>query len=275
NKLRQIGLAAQHFHSAKRCYPPGYLGLLPRRVMPTNLHSGTSPPWGESQSVGFLPFLLPYLELDSVYDPIVQDTSSAVGLLDIDKCGDPWWSRETAWHMAHAKISTFVCPSDHRQEVHAVCGMFITPAYIVWTSDGWTGNVGDDLGITSYLGCTGVLGDVSTPSLKTSTDRKRGVFYDRSQTTSDDITDGTSQTMLLGEVHLPGESLAWMGCGVMWTLRVPSSDCPVTFASPHPGIVQFCFADGSVHAVAEDIDVSVFQALGSMQYGEVAHLPED
>ena len=29
NKLRQLGLAANHYHSAHRSFPPGYLGSVP------------------------------------------------------------------------------------------------------------------------------------------------------------------------------------------------------------------------------------------------------
>jgi prepilin-type processing-associated H-X9-DG protein len=45
-------------------------------------------------------------------------------------------------------------------------------------------------------------------------------------------------------------------------LNDPYSE-PYDFFSPHPGVVQFVFADGSVHPLRTTTDVAVLQALAT------------
>ncbi|MBN1909618.1 MAG: DUF1559 domain-containing protein [Pirellulales bacterium] len=102
-----------------------------------------------------------------------------------------------------------------------------------------------------------------------------------------DITDGTSNTIALGEVR-PRCSWhvrdGWMHVNSLWIatsapINYPS--CPGEsgyssnsggntpkwsfeqgFKSSHPGGCQFVFADGSVHFLLEDIDYVTYQKLG-------------
>src|SRR5262249_51374152 len=93
-------------------------------------------------------------------------------------------------------------------------------------------------------------------------DRWVGVAYNRSKITLGNVStgDGTSNTLILGEA-LGGNSFnrdfafSWMGCGALLTLwGMPQSTDPgaegwFNFSSRHSGVVQFCFADGSVRSL--------------------------
>jgi prepilin-type processing-associated H-X9-DG protein len=46
-----------------------------------------------------------------------------------------------------------------------------------------------------------------------------------------------------------------------------------SFRSRHTGGANFCAADGSVHFIAQTIDMTTYRALASMAYGEVAQIP--
>ena len=162
--------------------------------------------------------------------------------------------------------------------------------------------------LTHYQGVTGLLGVSSASNgygitlLGVSNDINKGwlgVFTPRSETTSAKIADGLSNTMLFGEApgavgsNVPDSAGAESGfvVGIAWasnaTLPVaggldpsaqnpPNSNVnyevhPGAFGSLHKGgIVNFCYADGSVHALTQDIDFVVYVALSSMRAGDTS-----
>jgi len=134
-------------------------------------------------------------------------------------------------------------------------------------------------GITNYQGNGGSRGDGwNGTGYDTYYTQYAGLFGNRSQVSLGNIPDGTSQTLMIGEVI--GDSAdgvaggvaynSWMGCGValakyglggpigtqLLTPPAPGSAHGVGnttiacgFASNHDGVVQFVFGDGSVHGL--------------------------
>ncbi|MBN2217655.1 MAG: DUF1559 domain-containing protein [Pirellulales bacterium] len=295
NHLKQLGLAAMTFESAKTVFPPGFLG--PRPIPSSSLN------WQDQHTSVFV-FLLPYLELDSLYEPFERATVSGnlVSLLDIDVSNDedpsrvvPWWSQEIAWNAAHAHISTLLCPSHHQEYTQGVFPaniFFYDGSSVVPTILNLTGVDCSKLGTTNYLGCSGFVGDVLPPGVEWDPNvdpiegrdtldagRVIGIFNNRSKTSLRDITDGASSTFLFGEVageirQSTGETscagFAWAGCGICTTQSdLEDWNSQTKYSSFHAEVVQFCYADGSIHAISRDIDKYVYRYLAGMGDGQI------
>ncbi len=259
-RLEQLALASQHYHSAKKRFPSGYLGPVRFESLPPNGES-----WGPC--VGLLAFLLPYMEETSLAHQVELD-------LDTQSDAKPFWEVASLWNLAQTRLEAFVCPSD--QPYDSSIGTFMVlhadrrrlHGEVIWNEDG-----GDMLGRANYIGVAGRWGYPGQP-IK---DKWRGIFTNRSRTSQKDITDGTSHTLLLGEAlgSPPGRgrpySLAWMGCGALRTKQGLRGDSWAQFGSAHPGIVHFGCADGSVHALAvDDVSDRVLWALSGICDGEIA-----
>ena len=293
NNLKQLGQAALNFESANTRFPPGYLGLDPKKEI--------DPPFKDQHTSVFC-FLLPYLEMNNIADPFDQATGTTyTSLLDVDASYDngksprpvlPWWNLTLSWNAAHANVPTFICPSHPREYKDGVA--LAALVFCVGGSSGGTGSVsvvyGGTLlvnptepypGMTHYLGSTGYFGKILEPNhyfVEDVGNRVIGVFGNRSKTRVRDIRDGTSTTFLFGECKAEGMTdsggvqsfgFAWAGCGVMYTRHgMDAHNQFARFSSHHAGSVLFCFADGSVRTLNEDIDKLVYRYLSGINDGQ-------
>jgi prepilin-type processing-associated H-X9-DG protein len=116
-----------------------------------------------------------------------------------------------------------------------------------------------------------------------------GIFVRDAPTKFARITDGTSNTLLLGERHwektdtsgnMPYAAMLWgvngtagaqdrsmasaMGCGLRRLNCPENSECRRAFSSNHPGGAMFTLADGSVRFVNETIEHNTDAAVNSM-----------
>ncbi len=146
----------------------------------------------------------------------------------------------------------------------------------------------DDVVETSYAG---VYDGVERPIDVTN----RGVFFLNSAIRLDDVTDGTSQTLFIGEKLTDSPSLGWAS-GTRSSLRntgtaiggrgrsvapiptVGDPDAPFAeenpdpvggFSSAHAGGTNFLFGDGAVRFIKATVSPSVFRWLGQRNDGEV------
>ena len=110
------------------------------------------------------------------------------------------------------------------------------------------------------------------------------MFYHNSKVRIRDITDGTSNTFLIGE-RLTNIELGWFSTwpgmvaeGEEAFQRVLGSADHVPndpaahlddFSSRHTGGAQFTLGDGSVRFVSENIDHGLYQSLATVRGGEV------
>ena len=254
NNLKQLGLAASIYNSSHAVLPPGYLG-------PLSNETPRPPPIGRVvdntvQNVGLLAYLLPYLECEAVYKQLKVK-------FDLNSSGDPWWGGPNGvgnMAAAQASIKALLCPADDpyastKGTVYAAHFFNIERRWNFYAPSWDYPNVpaAAKLGRTSYLGVGGAFGRGTNATFN----EFEGLFTNRSQNSLDRVPDGTSNTLLFGEV-LGGQSngvkeysASWLGVGAMPTvggMRSAKSSW-FQFSSNHPGIVQFCFADGSVRAL--------------------------
>jgi len=261
NQLKQLGLAAQNHHAAHQKFPPGYFG-------PPLLEA--SPPDGDHYgvSVGMLAFLLPYTEEVATGDRVAQ-------IIDRSDTAPPWWTEPVLRDdIAQRRIGLLVCPSDSSYDSEGAIGelnIYLEDAGTTrLQATRLTEPAGNKFGRTNYVGVAGSMG-VTGHSLW---DDDRGVFTNRSHNAVKNITDGTSHVLLIGEAvgGIEGGqrlySFSWIGCGALPTAWGLGGREWYRFSSQHSGLVNFCYADGSVHAVPLDIEPNVYRALGGMADGD-------
>ena len=273
NNLKQLALAAHNFHDISNRFPAGCFGS------PQNANIS----YAGHQWLGVLPQLLPQLEQPALYSRIAVWKG-------VDRRLDPasppnyiaeknWWDDQVTddtWTIAQAKLSAFRCPSDIESATGGILVALHTyslPATpnLLDISAGSFGPPDNVSGQTSYLGVAG--GGSNVPG---AWEYRKGIFGSRTKFSFRDVTDGTSNTLLFGEVTggpLYGHS--WMGGGYMpdaWGLpqTTPQEGDWYQFGSYHTGIVQFGLADGSVRSISKNIDFSnVFRWLSAMGDGKV------
>jgi prepilin-type processing-associated H-X9-DG protein len=100
-------------------------------------------------------------------------------------------------------------------------------------------------------------GQVETPK------KANGIMYWNSIVRLRDITDGASNTFMVGERCVTSASGIWPGVGSNEFENDAVSECshasrpnrgPTSFSSAHPGGVQFLLCDGSVNFINDEID---------------------
>jgi prepilin-type N-terminal cleavage/methylation domain-containing protein len=264
NNLKQIALALHMYSESQGSFPAGYLYTPPpgktAAPPPTrHLDRPPAPPFAPPNSPGWgwASLILPYVEQAQLAQGINQqlpvEAPSNLAIRD-------------------QSLALYVCPTDVHTGIFTVKTDLNKPLAEATTS--------------SYAACFGSLGLINTQP-----DKGTGIFFRNSQVRVSDITDGTSRTIAVGEraayfvqspwvgVMTAGTTRATPGAPVFTTiveaaptmtlcrfgsrhLHDPFSE-PYDFFSPHRTVVHFAFADGSVHPIATNTEVSVLQALGT------------
>jgi prepilin-type N-terminal cleavage/methylation domain-containing protein/prepilin-type processing-associated H-X9-DG protein len=264
NNLKQIGLALHNHHDRVGHFPPGYVSTAANT-------DGTGPGWG------WAAFLLPDLEQDNLYRLIdFKQPLTAAGNHDV---------------VRQANVPFLRCPSDPRQDPIPLSD-FANPA-----------GLRTPLARSNYVACYGntpFLGEapgVLTTHLTIGGVSGRGMFYRNSKTRIADVTDGLSNTFAIGEKNAKNTMATWVGVvpGATWRSandqvnyggiptnlpaalvlghacrqHPPSAEAGVAedFSSPHINGVNALFADGSVHAIRQGINMNVYPFTASIADG--------
>ncbi len=258
--------------------------------------------------------ILPQLELRNTSDQWLYDGNvringdgALIPGLDDDIFEDSIFERKPA----QTEIDVFYCPSRRRemdvnrfQFVHRVDGGPLDPIPLDPLEDWVKG--GNDYGACVGSGFAWVdEGDIDTDEVHRGTynltqEEQRlenltppvlpgtttlphtfdlGMFYVNSNTTFAHVSDGTSNTIMVGELQRlnhefdpfrqSSDGWAWGGIATSFTCRlgINKEDYFGNPGSRHDGVAQFCFADGRVRPLNENIDLETFQNLGNMGNG--------
>jgi prepilin-type N-terminal cleavage/methylation domain-containing protein/prepilin-type processing-associated H-X9-DG protein len=286
NNLKQMGLALHHHHSDRESFPPGLVSTLsnPNWVMPPNDCNAEAPDLGPGWS--FFAALLPYIEQDNLYKSIRFD----LPILDPRNAT----ARRTP-------VKTYVCPSDTDLKVVSVYDCGNPPSTAASPS------VIGDVAVCSYVGVLG--GGMDNPLDPNYACYEwqpfNGCFHRNVAIRIADITDGTSQTVGIGERNSGFVESGWVGVrpgqellynpatrpppynpslppcqnwrpsitaivvhSRQYTLNAPNGS-PASFHSAHTGGGNFLFMDGSVSFISNSVSLNVMRALCTRNRGEV------
>jgi prepilin-type N-terminal cleavage/methylation domain-containing protein/prepilin-type processing-associated H-X9-DG protein len=278
NNLKQIGLAMHGYHDTRGKLPPAYSWLKPgspppppQPIPPPGFRAHDIPPpqhyiepnW---PGWGWAAHILSFVEQDAIFKQI-DFSQSTVG---------PWVATVRAMPLA-----VYTCPSDQQTGVYTVLDQLNRPLVTAATN--------------SYSACYGTAGFMNQVP-----DGGDGVLYRASETRIKDISDGTSTTFLVGEKGAFFTQAPWVGALAAGTIRTtpgayvyksvihPASSMPMArigvkplndpycepyeFFSPHPGVVNFLFCDGSVRGVVTTTDVDTLRALATRAGNETISL---
>lgn len=206
---------------------------------------------------GWMVSILPQLEQGALHDGLIKRN------LPIDDAVN----QQAREHV----VKLFLCPSDPKPKQFQLGG------------PGGPGDTVDDgppVFLVARSNYVGVFGTLEIEDDPTAGD---GAFYFLSTTRFADITDGLSNTLLVGE---RGSRLG----GSLWQGVVPAASEAMArivgisdhtpnhpdahfddFSSYHPSGVHFVLGDGSVRRIDDHIDLAIYQGLMTIGGGEVSN----
>tara|TARA_R110000850_G_scaffold67858_6_gene151794 strand:- start:1325 stop:2359 length:1035 start_codon:yes stop_codon:yes gene_type:complete len=276
NNLKQMGLALHNYHETHRVFPPGAI------VTAIASGSGTSTQW------------TPWLEAGNTTGTGLHGTSWMLMILpfvDQSNIYNKWnFNTNVIGNRAQAEVDIpgFYCPSRRskirKNELRLQLGENPSATSPV---NGFT------KGGTDYGACIGSgnsFGDGSAGHNLLDSDwsgylsgGELGIFYANSDTQIRDIKDGTTTTIMTGEMQRLTSSAwnttrsndGWAAGGVSNIFDTDAGSNGINgnhFQGPgsdHTGGAHFGMGDGAVRFISENIDATTFQRLGNADQGEI------
>ncbi len=267
NNLKQIGLALHNYEGSFRVFPPSSTSTFGKGVWNWP-GAGISDPNIHLHS--FASLILPNIDGSNLYNNINYNVSALA---------------PANQSIASQIIQTYICPSYPSTTYYST-----DPEYV--TQVGYS-----QFAIRNYV----ALGAISVVGLSGATPAE-GIMYPGSRTRFGDITDGSSNTILVAEtreanaaVWIDGSSAAvaarWFNPAAPATANPPFSGttCSINYtpyftnlygptaaigqlygpSSLHAGGCHHVLGDGSVRFITQSINVLTYDALTSRRGGEV------
>ncbi len=280
NNLKQLGLALHNYHERSQVFPPGAIILLGQSAagagdgtLNNASTGGYDMIWRASNGdrcQSWMQQILPFLEQSNLYDN--WNFNADVKSNQLDGGGNP---------LASKNIAGYLCPTRPETKHNGI--MF----------QSWPG------GFNDYGGCFGAgnLAINSAPSARTmyygsnptsamgTNINNGGMFYGNSSTSLRDLRDGSTSTIMIGEVQrlnagtVTTTSMDGWAVGGLPTLfttadAVVQSQMGIngkqreTAGSDHSGGAHFGLADGSVRFLSQNMDLNLYTSLGTIGESE-------
>lgn len=259
NKLKQMGLALHNYHDTYSCFPSGYISMQENiNYSSTNWCTSMSSPRHGGRAPWTV-LILPFIEQENLHSKFTFVGDFTARFFDPNSMKVPSPNADFV-----VPLSDYQCPSDplvQRNEQRA-----------------------------SYRGVQGGGPDADSSCQGHSSKVRRfynnGTLYVNSRTRFADLTDGSSNVMVVGENNHPHneDGFSWAASGkndqnaiavALTGFRYQINSEPSgsgenvmsAFRSAHPGGAQFLFNDGSVHFLPETTDLIISQNLAKRADG--------
>ncbi len=260
NNLKQIGLAIHNYESSVRVFPPSSTSGLGRGVWG---YPGTGPSDPRIHLHSFASLILPYIDGTNIYNNINYNVSSL----------DP-----ANQLMASQLLPFYLCPSYSGAQFSTDPLYTTVVGYNRFAIRNYVA-----MGAKTVVGLSGAI----TPE---------GVMYPGSRTGFRDITDGTSNTIMLAETR-EERAAVWIdgtsaSVAARWFAFVPPQFAGNTVSinyepyfpegvfpnsigqnwgpsSFHEGGAHHLLCDGSVRFLSENLDVNVYDSLVTRSGSEI------
>ena len=287
NNLRQVGIACHNFESSFKHFPPATKQA--KNLASSNDAKTPLVPPGYS----YYAVVLPYVEASTFSDTInfdyewdqPQQTNTEIGSTPMPFFKCPTRGAVEVVNLGATGVTSVPTESDLGAHYPAVMG----------GTNGCNGTTPISSNIAPYT--TKEVNCSFTNVTTNGSGAINGIMFHESKTRTGKVTDGLSQTFLLGEMSydivyqrqwIAGKSrgLFYSGRGVRYSINsapiaredgrgslvavTPNNE--VGYGSQHPGGTHFCFGDASARYVNEDTATSVLQALATRGMGEVSTL---
>jgi prepilin-type N-terminal cleavage/methylation domain-containing protein/prepilin-type processing-associated H-X9-DG protein len=260
NNLKQQIIGLHNYHAAYGYFPPGFNTPRP--------YVGTFPDYFNG-AWAWSSFLLPFIEQGSLAQQMgVSENTMFGGSSSLAGSVQSVFPSNVPNQLSTTKLTIFRCPSDTGPDLNPIRNGHAMSNY------------------------RAVAGPYTYPTITANMDFG-GVFYQNSHTRITDITDGSSNTLCIGECMwdtVTGKTAAiWAGMegwvapdSSSGTVRI--SDCmwyvdqasaqvngtaPQAFSSRHPNGAMFGFCDGSVRFFRNDSDPNNIRFLAGRNDGVI------
>ena len=260
NHQKQVGLAILSYEAAHGDFPAGRIGCDDSgdstniSVCPPGL-----PAEKKTGASGFIS-ILPQLDQQPLYEQLNVEEG---GLWNRNVDDLQWYGDLGKCKGVKERVEVLVCPSDDSGPISDVYAPVLAAT-------------------SSYAFAQGSYGpDVSPVATKYEND---GMFLYVIRRQAKQVTDGLSHTMLLGEVVLAD---TWESSNT-WSYALANADCLRTttnllntrpgagitierqngaFGSQHPDGALFCFGDGHIDFVTDDVDGDIYREMSTIAGG--------